>query len=260
MVDDVLRPNFEARTESADLAHPEFAPPVLAAPEFQPTMGCEGTDGLTAHKPSTLFIACGALGHELVELKRMTGWTSMAIQCLPAHWHNTPDKIAPAVRRKIRAARDTYQRIMVLYGDCGTGGMLDAVLEEEGVERIPGPHCYQFFMGTEPFSERADREPGCFFLTDYLVRHFDRLILKGLGLDRFPQLLGDYFGNYTTLIYLAQTDDVRLTIKAQKAAQRLGLAFERRFTGYGELGDFVAGASGFSGPVSDGSETVTAAE
>lgn len=260
MVDDVLRPNFEARTASSDSA---FDP----APETDFETDFESTETLTAYRPSTLFIACGALGHELVELKRMTGWTSMAIQCLPAHWHNTPDKIAPAVRRKIRAARDKYERIMVLYGDCGTGGLLDAVLEDEGVERIPGPHCYQFFMGTEPFSERADREPGCFFLTDYLVRHFDRLILKGLGLDRFPQLLGDYFGNYTTLIYLAQTDDARLTAKAQAAAQRLGLAFERQFTGYGELGDFVADAAGAAAPIPEAvipeaviTEAVTAAE
>jgi hypothetical protein len=165
------------------------------------------------------------------------------IECLPAHWHNTPDKIAPAIRRKIRAARAKFDRIFVLYADCGTGGELDRVLEDEGVERIPGPHCYQFYMGTQPFTDRADREPGCFFLTDYLVRHFDRLIIKGLGLDRFPQLLPDYFGHYTTLIYLAQTEDARLDAKADAAARRLGLAYERRFTGYGELGDFVIGAS-----------------
>jgi hypothetical protein len=193
--------------------------------------------------PRALFIACGALGRELVELKRMTGWPGMVIECLPAHWHNTPDKIAPAVRRKIRAARAKFDRIFVLYAECGTGGELDRVLEEEGVERISGPHCYQFYMGTEPFTDRAEQEPGCFFLTDYLVRHFDRLIIKGLGLDRFPELLGDYFGHYTTLIYLAQTEDPRLDGKAEAAAQRLGLGYERRFTGYGELGDFVARAS-----------------
>ena len=193
--------------------------------------------------PRALFIACGALGRELVELKRMTGWSAMVIECLPAHWHNTPEKIAPAVRRKIRAARAKFDRIFVLYAECGTGGELDRVLEQEGVERISGPHCYQFYMGTELFTERAEREPGCFFLTDYLVRHFDRLIIRGLGLDRFPELLPDYFGHYTTLIYLAQTEDARLDGKAESAAQRLGLAYERRLTGYGELGAFVVSAS-----------------
>jgi len=209
---------------------------------------------LRAGRPRTLFIACGALGKELVDLKRATGWSELTIQCLPAHWHNSPAKIAPAVQRKIQEAKGWYDQIFVLYADCGTGGALDAVLEEEGVERIPGPHCYQFFWGTAAFEERAEAEPGCFFLTDYLVRHFDRLIIKGLGLDRFPQLLGDYFGNYTTLIYLAQTEDPALSVKARKAADRLGLAYERRFTGYGELGEFVAQA-GETGTVLPFTET-----
>ncbi|WP_038013809.1 DUF1638 domain-containing protein [Thalassobaculum salexigens] len=195
-------------------------------------------------RPQALFIACGALARELVDLKRMTGWAELTITCLPAHWHNTPQKIAPAVLRKIRAAGTKYDRVYVLYGDCGTGGELDRMLAAEGVERIPGPHCYQMFAGTAAFTEMADRDPGQFYLTDYLVRHFDRLIIKGLGLDRYPQLLPDYFGHYTTLVYLAQTADSRLRDKAVKAAERLGLAFEYRHVGYGEIGDFVAAAAG----------------
>jgi hypothetical protein len=194
-------------------------------------------------RPQALFIACGALGRELVDLKRMTGWAELTITCLPAHWHNTPQKIAPAVLRKIRAAGNRYERIYVLYGDCGTGGELDRVLEAEGVERIPGPHCYQMFAGTAAFTEMTDRDPGQFYLTDYLVRHFDRLIVRGLGLDRYPQLLPDYFGHYSTLVYLAQTADPRLRDKAATAAERLGLAFEYRHVGYGEIGDFVAAAA-----------------
>ncbi len=190
-------------------------------------------------RPSTLFIACGALARELVDLKTVTGWTELTIACLPAHWHNTPDKIAPAVRRKIKGAAGRYSKIYVLYGDCGTGGELDRVLEEEGVDRIPGPHCYQFYMGTSEFTELAEAEPGCFFLTDYLVRHFDRLIWKGLGLDRFPQLRDDYFGHYTSLVYISQLEEPKLVAKAQKAAERLGLAFDHRHRGYGELGTFV---------------------
>lgn len=199
-------------------------------------------DGATV-RPTTLFIACGALAKELVALKRATGWAALTITCLPAHWHNTPEKITPGVLRKIRSARAAYDRICVIYGDCGTGGELDRALAGAGVERIPGPHCYQFFMGSADFTALAEAEPGCFFLTDYLVRHFDRLIVKGLGLDRYPQLLPDYFGNYTKVVHLAQLADSALKARAARAAARLGLAFEYRMVGYGELGEFVARAA-----------------
>lgn len=194
-------------------------------------------------RPRALFIACGALARELVDLKRMTGWAELTITCLPAHWHNTPHKIVPGVLRKIRGAGARYDRIYVLYGDCGTGGDLDRMLAAEGVERIPGPHCYQMFAGAEAFTRMTERDPGEFYLTDYLVRHFDRLIVKGLGLDRYPELLPDYFGHYTTLVYLAQTADSRLRDKAATAAERLGLAFEYRHVGYGDVAGFVAQAA-----------------
>jgi len=193
--------------------------------------------------PSTQLIACGALAWEIAELIRANGWSHMSISCVPAHYHNTPDKIPEAVRAKIRAARGSYDRIVVVYGDCGTGGLLDNVLAEEGVERIPGPHCYQFYAGAVNFEGMMDDEPGSFFLTDYLVRHFDLLILRGLGLDRYPQLLGDYFGNYRKLVYLAQIEDAGLVERAKAAADRLGLAYEYRYTGYGELGKFLNTAS-----------------
>ena len=193
--------------------------------------------------PSTQLIACGALAWEIAELIRANGWSHMSISCVPAHYHNTPDKIPEAVRAKIRAARGSYDRIVVVYGDCGTGGLLDNVLAEEGVERIPGPHCYQFYAGETNFAALMDDEPGSFFLTDYLVRHFDLLILRGLGLDRYPQLLGDYFGNYRKLVYLAQIEDAGLVERAKAAADRLGLAYEYRYTGYGELGKFLNTAS-----------------
>ena len=119
---------------------------------------------------------------------------------------------------------------------------LDKLIEEEGVTRIPGPHCYEFFMGREEFEEAHADEPGCFYLTDYLARHFDRVVLKGLGLDRFPELLFEYFKNYKKLIYIAQTDDSSLELKARQAADRLGLQYERRIRGYGELGKFMASA------------------
>jgi hypothetical protein len=144
---------------------------------------------------------------------------------------------------KIRAARPDYQRILVLYGDCGTGGALDQVLAEEGVERIPGPHCYAFYNGVDAFLARAEAEPACFYLTDYLARHFERLVIQGLGIDRHPELLPLYFGNYEKLVYFAQTPDPGLEQQAKAAALRLGLAYEHRPTGYGGLHDFLRRAS-----------------
>ena len=193
--------------------------------------------------PTTLLIACGALAREVVDVIRLNGWSNFSVTCLPAIWHNTPDKIPEGVRRKIGEARGKYDRILVLYGDCGSGGLLDRVLEEEGVERIDGPHCYAFYSGVEDFLAEADQDPTCFYLTDYLARHFDRLIIEGLGLDRHPELLPSYFGNYTTLVYLAQTEDAALEAKAKAAAERLGLAYRYHFTGYGELGSFIQAAS-----------------
>ena len=189
-------------------------------------------------RPRALVVACGALGRELVALKESTGWDALDITCLPAIWHNHPEKIAPGLRRKLQAAGG-YEQVFVAYGDCGSGGEIDKVIEEFGVERIAGPHCYQFFMGTDEFTALTDDDPACFFLTDYLVRHFDRLIVKGLGLDRFPELRDMYFGNYTALVYIAQTEDPRLKAKAEQAAERLGLAFAYRYRGYGELQSFI---------------------
>ena len=185
--------------------------------------------------PSTLVIACGALAREIVDLKRANGWRHMTVQCLPAELHNYPDKIPDAVRGKIREMRAEYDQVFVAYADCGTGGLLDRVLEEEGVERIPGAHCYQFYAGTALFESLADAEPGTFYLTDFLARHFDRLIWKGLGMDRHPQLADEYFRNYKLLVYLAQVEDDDLLARARDAAHTLKLEFEYRYTGYGDL-------------------------
>ncbi len=203
-------------------------------------MDCRPAEG---GPPTTLLIACGALAREVVDVIRLNGWTHFSVTCLPAIWHNTPNKIPEGVRRKINEARGKYDRILVLYGDCGSGGLLDQLLEEEGVERIDGPHCYAFYSGVEDFLAEADADPTCFYLTDYLARHFDRLIIGGLGIDRHPELLPTYFGNYTTLVYLAQTEDAGLEAKAKAAAERLGLAYRYQFTGYGELGSFIQAAS-----------------
>jgi uncharacterized protein DUF1638 len=186
-------------------------------------------------KSPILLIGCGALAHEIVAVLRKNRWDGIEVQCLPAKLHNRPQLIPEAVRAKIRENRERFSEIFVLYGDCGTGGLLDEVLVEEGVERIAGAHCYEFFAGAADFTELADDEPASFFLTDFLARHFDRLVIKGLGIDRHPELLQLYFGNYKRLVYLAQTHSANHLAAARRAAERLGLAFEHRFTGYGDL-------------------------
>jgi hypothetical protein len=186
--------------------------------------------------PRTLIIACGALAHEIAALRRASGWTAVDVCCLPPGLHNRPERIAPAVQAKIREHRGAYRSIFVAYGDCGTGGALDAVLRQEGVERLPGAHCYEFFAGARTFAELADAEPGTFYLTDFLTRHFERLVVRGLGIDRHPQLAQEYFRNYRRVVYLAQTRSAALLDQARRIAAQLGLAFEHRHTGYGELG------------------------
>ena len=184
---------------------------------------------------STLVIACGALAHEIVALRRLNNWPHMDVLCLPADLHNRPEKIPGAVREKIRLNRGRYAAMFVAYADCGTGGLLDRVLEEEGVERIPGAHCYEFFAGSAAFAALADAEPGTFYLTDFLVTHFERLVIHGLGIDKHPELMPLYFGNYRRLVYLAQVESPDKVAAGQRAADRLGLAYEYRVTGYGEL-------------------------
>src|SRR3990172_6423839 len=188
-----------------------------------------------------LVIGCGALAHELVALTRRAGFPELDLTCLPATLHNRPEQIPEAVRGGIRGARAAgRERLFVAYADCGTGGLLDRVLEEEGVARLDGAHCYEVYAGRAAFAELAEEAPGTFYLTDFLARNFDRLVIRGLGLDRHPELLTAYFGNYTRVVYLAQTDDPALTAAARRGARRLGLRFERRFTGYGELGEAMA--------------------
>ncbi|HEX5461979.1 MAG TPA: DUF1638 domain-containing protein [Steroidobacteraceae bacterium] len=188
----------------------------------------------------TLIIACGALSHEIAALRRASGWTALDVCCLPPELHNRPERIAPAVQAKIREHRGEYRSIFVAYGDCGTGGRLDEILRQEGVERLPGAHCYEFFAGARAFAQLADAEPGTFYLTDFLTRHFDRLVVQGLGIDRHPQLAQEYFRNYRKVVYLAQMRSAALLEQARRIAADLGLTFEHRHTGYGELGAHLA--------------------
>ena len=196
----------------------------------------EAADNASA---STLVIACGAMARELLAVIRLNNWSHMAVTCLPAILHNRPEKITEAVQAKIRANRDKYAKILCLYGDCGTGGALDEMLREEQVERIEGTHCYAFYAGLPEFDAMMDEEIGSFFLTDYLVRFFDRLIMAGLGLDKHPELRDMVFGHYKRVVYLAQTDDAGLRASAQAAADKLGLELVIRPTGYGLIPSFL---------------------
>jgi hypothetical protein len=182
-----------------------------------------------------LLIACGALAHEILALKTANGWDHLDLQCLPAKLHLWPEKIIPAVEAAVAENRGAYETIFVVYADCGTGGLLQAACARLDVEMVEGPHCYAFFEGNEVFLARAETEFTAFYLTDFLVRQFDAFVWKPMGLDRHPELRDMYFGNYTKLVYQAQLDDPALDAKAQECAARLGLAYERRQTGYGDL-------------------------
>jgi len=184
-------------------------------------------------KGRILLLACGALAHEIVAIKAVNGWDHLDLQCLPAIFHNSPEKITPGIEAAVAAHRKDYDEILVVYADCGTGGLLEAACKRLGVEMLEGPHCYSFYEGNAAFAARD--EITAFYLTDFLVRQFDAFVWKPLGLDRHPELRSAYFGNYTKLVYQAQIDDPALTEKAKACAARLGLAFERRFTGYGDL-------------------------
>jgi hypothetical protein len=182
-----------------------------------------------------LVLACGAIAREVLAVIRLNGWDQVELRCLPGKLHNTPPEIARRVDETLHAVGDRYERVFVAYADCGTGGALDRVLQAHGVERLPGAHCYQFFAGHDTWLAMHEAEPRTFYLTDFLCRHFDRLVVHGLGLDEHPELLPVYFGNYVRLVYLAQTDDSALVEGARRAAAHLGLEFEVRRTGLGDL-------------------------
>ncbi|WP_342076013.1 DUF1638 domain-containing protein [Yoonia sp. SS1-5] len=180
-----------------------------------------------------LLLACGALAREIIAIKQANNLTHLDLQCLPAIFHNHPERIVPALRTEVQKYRGKYDAIFVVYADCGTGGLLETACAELGVKMLEGPHCYSFFEGNDVFAARD--EMTAFYLTDFLVRQFDAFVWEPLGLGRHPELRDMYFGNYDRLVYQAQTDDTALTAKARDCADRLGLSFERRFTGYGDL-------------------------
>lgn len=221
---------------SSDASPPQW--PIAPAEVFDALApsAVESGQGASPVSPSpagTALIVCGALVREVLALKRKHAWDADVLG-VPSLLHNRPERIPPAVRQRIREARLRYRRVVVVYGDCGTGGELDRALQAEGVERIAGPHCYEMYAGSG-FAGLMEDAPGTFFLTDYMVRSFDHLVIEGLGLDRHPELRDDYFRHYTRVVYLAQSDDDDLMQRAGRAADSLRLPLEVRRVGYGEL-------------------------
>lgn len=187
----------------------------------------------------SLVLACGALINEIKAVRELNGLLDVSIECLPASHHMHPERIPGDLRRRLDRAVEQYDHVLVGYADCGTAGQIDEICAEYGVARIGGAHCYEFFAGQEHFAAIHDDDPTVFYLTDFLARHFDRFVMDGLGITEHPQLLSAYFGNYTRVVYLAQTDDPALDARAEAAADTLGLRYERRATGYGELAETV---------------------
>ena len=196
-------------------------------------------DAAAANGPigRVLVVACGAIAREVLAVIDLNGWKHVTLQCLPGKLHNTPSEIAGKVDATLTEAEasGSYEAMFVAYGDCGTAGALDVVCAAHGVERLPGDHCYGFFAGVEAFAAMHEDNPFTFYLTDFLCKHFDRLVVQGLKIDTHPELLPLYFGNYRRLVYLSQLDDPALVERGRAAAAFLGLEFEHRPSGYGDL-------------------------
>lgn len=198
-----------------------------------------------AKAQKVLVIACGMIAREVLAVKDRLGLDHVDLTCLPAEFHYYPDRIAPAMDEAIAGARaEGYGHIFVGYADCGTGGGLDRVCEKHGVERVAGPHCFAFYQGMDAFARVEEDDMTSFYMTDFLCRQFDAFFMRPLGLDRHPELIHDFFGNYEKVVYLAQTDDPELEKVAQDAARMMGLAYEKRFTGYGDLTAALKKAAG----------------
>jgi len=195
----------------------------------------ELTEQMSEDLPNILVIACGALSQELSYLKKINSWQNITIQCLSAELHNTPKLIPIKVKEKLDLMADDFDKVYLAYADCGTGGLLDSLLKDYNIERLPGAHCYEFFAGKNPFLSLTEEELGTFYLTDFLVKHFNRLVVEGLGMDRYPQLKNEYFKNYKKLTYLAQTDSKELKNKAKQYADFLNLEYNYYYTGLNQF-------------------------
>ena len=186
-----------------------------------------------------LVIGCGALAEELSALKKANQWTAVDIKCLDAALHNRPERIADRLEVALTQQHAHYDHIFIAYADCGTGGAVDRVADQFNAQRLPGAHCYEFYATSPVFAALAEAEPGTFYLTDFLVRHFERLVIQEMKLDKHPELEEMMFGHYRKVVYLAQIEDSQLRVEAERAAARLKLPLEVVTTGYGLLASKV---------------------
>jgi hypothetical protein len=191
----------------------------------------------------TAFVICGALGREVKEIVERRGW-DVDLYGVSALLHLYPARIVDELRDKLHRLRPKYDRLVVVYGECGMTGKLDPLLAEVGAVRVPGPHCYEMFAGAERFAEIAQRRPATFLLTDWLVRNFDRAVVRGLGLDRHPELKEMLFANYESVLYLRQVLNPKLADRARDVAAYLELPLEIEEVGLGELEDRLAAIVG----------------
>lgn len=204
----------------------------------------EYSQEIIADAPRNAIIACGALAHEILHLIRLNNLKNLQLFCLPANLHLQPQKIVPRLETKIVELRGKgFEKIYLGYGDCGTVGAIDKLMQREGLERITGEHCYEFFAGTGRYLELVEQELRSFYLTDYLARFFETLIIKGFKIDKHPELQEMMFGEYKKIVYLAQTENPELDRLAEAAAKRLGLEYERVQVGYGFLEGFIKTAN-----------------
>ena len=184
-----------------------------------------------------LIIGCGAIAHEVSEIIELNNWDNVRLQCLNAELHNTPKILPKKIKEAIDLNINDYSKIFLAYADCGTGGLIDLLLKDYDIERLDGAHCYEFYSGSSVFKELSEKEIGTFYLTDFLVKNFDRLVIEGLGIQKYPSLKEDYFRNYKNVVYLAQLQDNVLESKARECADYLNLEFSVHFTGLKNLGN-----------------------
>ena len=184
-----------------------------------------------------LIIGCGAIAHEINEIIKLNNWNNVSLQCLNADLHNTPKRLPKKIKETIESNLKEYSKIFLAYADCGTGGLIDSMLKNYGIERLEGAHCYEFYAGSRLFKDLSDREIGTFYLTDFLVKNFKRLIIDGLGISKHPSLKDEYFKNYKNIVYLAQKHDNDLELKAKDCANYLNLEYSVHYTGLGNFED-----------------------
>ena len=187
-----------------------------------------------------LIIACGAVAREINAVARSNGWQHIKISQIPAELHNQPERIPAAVEKRLQDFSGEFDHVFIGFADCGTGGRLDKVIDKYGISRLKGDHCYEFFAGSEAFAQLAEAELGTFYLTDYLAKHFEPLIMEGMGLRKNPKLIPLMFGHYKKMVYLAQDDSRKLDHFAEDAAKALDLEYEKIVTGYGQMADELA--------------------